>query len=383
MASYDRRTAPSQGDRFNRPGADRYGRAMSLGRWESDRSIEDRYGRGYEGDPLAISDFFRYGRERFSRPFDKTEPYRRSAQHRSQSLARLDSQRSYADDRMPPQGRFEVDSVYDRYPRDFMIEERYARDYPEDRYTGRFWYPAGRQYFDDRDAGAFYPAHERVVFEARPVFDRYGYDRFVYERPAGDRMFGERFYSPDVERFYRGSERFDAERHQDQSRHRENNQRERGAERFDGEHRDQHRFKDSSNQRFDGVEGKDQRYAATARDHRYINRQMRRQDDERKRNGGRYRVENSSPERDQKFYGNREHQHHRGGRSEREQRKDFYSDREERRERKFSNDRDEQHEGKFFEERDAERRLSGEREQNYSGDRERPTVDCTERFRKM
>merc|ERR1712142_1101955 len=95
MANYDRRTATGQaGDRFNRPGVDRYGRAMSLGRWESDRSIEDRYGRGYEGDPLAISAFFRYGRERYSRAYDKVEPYRRTAQHRSQSLARLDSQRA-------------------------------------------------------------------------------------------------------------------------------------------------------------------------------------------------------------------------------------------------------------------------------------------------
>merc|ERR1712142_376209 len=399
MANYDRRTATGQaGDRFNRPGVDRYGRAMSLGRWESDRSIEDRYGRGYEGDPLAISDFFRYGRERYSRAYDKVEPYRRTAQHRSQSLARLDS-RSYGDDRTSYQSRFEEE----RFPRDFVMDERYARDYPEDRYTGRFFYPARSQYFDDREA--FYPA-ERVMFEARPVFDRYGYDRFVYERPAGDRMFGERFYGPEVERFYRGSERFDAERHQEQSRHRDNQRA--GAERFEAEHRQrdsqraggerfdaEHRHRDTQraagaerfetehrdryakeNQRFDTSEGKDQRYG---KDNRY-NRQMRRQDDERKRNS-RYRVENSSPDRDQ--------QRERKYSSEREQQRKFYNERE-RRERKFSTERDqEHHEGKFSEERDSERRLSGERrmsgerEQNYSGDRERPTVDCTERFRKM
>jgi len=368
MASYDRRTAPVQtGDRFNRPGGDRYGRAMSLGRWESDRSIEDRYGRGYEGDPLTISDFFRYGRERYSRPYDKVEPYRRSAQHRSQSLARLDNQRSYADDRAAYQGRYEEE----RFPRDYVMEERYARDYPEDRYTGRFFYPARSQFFDDRDGGAYYPS-DRVMFEARPVFDRYGYDRFVYERPAGDRMFGERFYGPEVERFYRGSERFDAERHQEQSRNRDNQRA--GVERFEAEHRDRY-GPAKDNQRFDTAEGKDQRYG---KDNRY-NRQMRRQDDERKRNS-RYRVENSSPGRDQKLYGDREQQRERKYSNEREQRK-FYTDRE-RRERKFSTEREE-HEGKFSEERDCERRLSGEREQNYSGDRERPTVDCTERFRKM
>merc|ERR1712142_203433 len=322
MANYDRRTATGQaGDRFNRPGVDRYGRAMSLGRWESDRSIEDRYGRGYEGDPLAISDFFRYGRERYSRAYDKVEPYRRTAQHRSQSLARLDS-RSYGDDRTSYQSRFEEE----RFPRDFVMDERYARDYPEDRYTGRFFYPARSQYFDDREA--FYPA-ERVMFEARPVFDRYGYDRFVYERPAGDRMFGERFYGPEVERFYRGSERFDAERHQEQSRHRDNQRA--GAERFEAEHR-QRDSQRAGGERFDA-------------EHRHRDTQ---------RAAGAERFET------------------------------------ERRERKFSTERDqEHHEGKFSEERDSERRLSGERrmsgerEHNYSGDRERPTVDCTERFRKM
>ena len=38
----------------------RYGaRSASLGRCESDRSIEDRYGRGYEGENITISDFFK------------------------------------------------------------------------------------------------------------------------------------------------------------------------------------------------------------------------------------------------------------------------------------------------------------------------------------
>jgi len=330
MAAYERRAAPVQGDR---PRGDRYGRAMSLGRWESDRSIEERYGRGYEGDPLAISDFFRYGRERYSRPtgYDKVEPYRRTAHHRSQSLARLDSQR-FGDDRY--QGRF--DDGYERYPRDF-VEDRYARDYPEDRFTARQY---SRQYFDDRD---FYPA-ERFIYE-RPPFDRFGYDRLVFERPAGDR-YGERFYErygPE-DRFYRG-ERFDAERHQEQQ---QRYGKENRAERFDSE-----RNAENQQQRY----GKDNqryqdRYERQALSSDRYNRQLRRQDqrqdrnsgeDRREKRNGRYRVErqNSSPDREQR-------------------------------------------ELKYSEERDGERRLSGEREDyKYPGDRERPTVDCTERFRKV
>merc|ERR1719285_301626 len=338
MAAYERRAAPVQGDR---PRGDRYGRAMSLGRWESDRSIEERYGRGYEGDPLAISDFFRYGRERYSRPtaYDKVEPYRRTAHHRSQSHARLDSQR-FSDDRY--QGRF--DDGYERYPREF-VEDRYARDHPEDRFTGRQY---SRQYFDD-----FYPA-DRFIYE-RPPFDRFAaYDRLVFERPAGDR-YGERFYErygPE-DRFYGRGERFDAERHQEQQ---QRYGKENRAERFDNdrnaENQQQQRYggKDSSNQRYqDRYERQADRYERQDRYNRQLRRQDQRQDrtsgeDRREKRNGRYRVErqNSSPDREQREV------------------------------------------LKYSEERDGERRLSGgEREEfKYAGDRERPTVDCTERFRK-
>jgi len=377
MSAYERRGAPAQGERPSRP----FGRAMSLGRWESDRSIEDRYGRGYEGDPLAISDFFRYGRERYNRPagYDKMEAYRRTAHHRSQSLARLDSQR-FSDDRPAYQGRF--DDGFERYPRDF-IEDRYARDYPEDRFTGSYY---GRQYFDDR---AFYPA-ERFIYE-RPPFDRYGYDRYVFERPAGDRMFGERFYErhgPEdrSDRFNRG-ERFDADRHQEQQqryggkenrverfdgdRHQEQQQRYAGrenrAERFDVDRsienqqhsrnvKEGHKYHDRYERHTIGADryrqGRSQRQ--DQRHEHYSDEQRKERAQGEKRNG-RYRAEhqNSSPDRERKY-------------SDDQERK--YSD---ERERKYSDER----ERKYSDEREAETKRSG--------DRERPTIDCTERFRKI
>jgi len=158
------------------------GRSAPLGRRESDRFIEKKYGLGYPGKKFNISDFFRHGRERYARK----EAYRRSPTARSQSIARLDNQR-FTDDRFTSQPRF--DDCYERYPREYQLEDRYARDGPEDRHTGSYY---GRQY-DDRslyDSDRYMsgsPGFERYMSD-RPGYNRYPVDRMTHDRFANDKL---------------------------------------------------------------------------------------------------------------------------------------------------------------------------------------------------
>lgn len=183
MASYERRAAGPQGER-DQHRFDRYGRSMSLGQWESERSTEDRYGRGYEGDCLAISDFFRRGRDRYARTpavADKMEPYR-IYRNRAQSIACPPKHR-FSDDRPSYQGR--LGNGPERQPREFM-GRRHGRDYPGDRIVASYY---DRGYVDDY---GFTPL-EKFAYN-RPGFDRYGYERYSIMRPIGDGIYDDRFF---------------------------------------------------------------------------------------------------------------------------------------------------------------------------------------------
>merc|ERR1739838_192720 len=178
-------TGPYPGEFRGRYSRDQYsrsaslGRSASVGRRESDRSLEERYGPGYTGEKVSISDFFRHGRERYARAgYGKGENFRRSPAARSQSIARLDNQR-FAEDRYTSQPRFE--DCYERYPREYQRGDRFARDCPEDRYT------YGRQY-DDR---SMYDSDRYM--SARPGYDRYMSDRPGYDRYPVDRMPHDKF----------------------------------------------------------------------------------------------------------------------------------------------------------------------------------------------
>merc|ERR1712212_976004 len=148
------------------PRAERYGgRSLSTGRYDSDRSIEERYSRGCDGDSLTISDFFKYGRG--GRAYERPEGFRRPPSARSQSLGRLDAER-YLDDRYGP--RYFEDNQYsfERFPRDYY-DDRYMRDLYEERMA--------------RDIERF----------GRPIDDRFFYDRYGPDRPMSERFREERY----------------------------------------------------------------------------------------------------------------------------------------------------------------------------------------------
>jgi len=162
-----------------RPAPDRMvARSHSTGRYDSDRSLDDRAARAGDGD--SVSEFYR-GRDRAgSRVYDRPEPVRRAPSTRSQSMGRLEGER-FMEERYGPRYFDEPGFMVERYPRD-MYDDRYMRDYYDDRFHRE--YPVdrfARPPFDERFA-----PHDRFVPE-RPGFrdDRFGYDRYPpYDRAA-------------------------------------------------------------------------------------------------------------------------------------------------------------------------------------------------------
>merc|ERR1711970_1361569 len=207
---------------------DRFGpRSQSTGRYDSDRSIEERHSRGGgDGDSLTISDFFKYGRG--GRVYERPDGFRRPPSARSQSLGRLEAER-YMEDRYGPRFYDEPSFVVERYPRD-CYDDRYMRDMHEDRIFNNDRY-----------------TQERPPTERFPREDRFSYDRYpvvVVDRPVPERMperFHERFDANDrFDRHY-NRERLHADsRHPEQQRYGNDRDRFDRGERFGAERYDRH-----------------------------------------------------------------------------------------------------------------------------------------------
>jgi len=285
---------------------DRFGpRSQSTGRYDSDRSIEERHSRGGgDGDSLTISDFFKYGRG--GRVYERPEGFRRPPSARSQSLGRLDAER-YLDERYGPRYFEDGNFSFDRYPRDYY-DDRYMRDMYDDRmardmHIDRFGRPVDDRFFYDR-YGPERPMGDRFR-EDRYPFDRHPMDRSI--PPAGERMpdrmndrMSERFYDR-----YDGNDRHDRERNY---RERYGNDRSLpsdqryGNDRFDRQASYEKKFDRRSSERQGADKNGSDRYSS--------DRQERSSE-----KNDRYRTDPANAERDEKFTNDRASNTERGSTS--------------------------------------------------------------------